>query len=185
MFEGSAEIVGSDRRTCPKVMGDDIPASPCIYFLSADRKIKIGFSKNLRQRIQQLKCASMLDVSLLGWMTGDRPLEKAILIAASAHRIKGEWFHDRQEVRAIVAAALMSGGDAFADDIKRQTKNVNSDVAWAAAELRKIAGPRAPDDSIRNVIERAALKIGASYWRTFDLWYEKARRLEIREKKPS
>jgi hypothetical protein len=47
--------------------------------------------------------------------------------------------------------------------------------------LRELAEPYPPGDRIKAAIDRAARRIGLTYWRTFDLWYGKARRVEPHE----
>ncbi|MBB6306252.1 hypothetical protein [Xanthobacter tagetidis] len=44
--------------------------------------------------------------------------------------------------------------------------------------LRQVAGP---GGSVKERIVRAARRTGFSYWRTFDLWYGKARRIDGHE----
>ena len=44
--------------------------------------------------------------------------------------------------------------------------------------LQELAEPSARGDRVKAAIERAARLSGLSYWRTFDLWYRKARRVE-------
>lgn len=44
--------------------------------------------------------------------------------------------------------------------------------------LRELAEPSARGDRVKTAIERASRLSGLSYWRTFDLWYRKARRVE-------
>jgi hypothetical protein len=41
-----------------------------------------------------------------------------------------------------------------------------------------LAGPRAAGDPVKAAIHRAARQAGLSYWRAFDIWYGKARRIE-------
>lgn len=48
----------------------------------------------------------------------------------------------------------------------------------AALMLRELAEPSPRGDRIKQVIERSARLAGLSYWRAFDLWYGKARRIE-------
>jgi hypothetical protein len=47
-----------------------------------------------------------------------------------------------------------------------------------AAQLRELSEPWEMGDKIKAAIDRAAKRAGLSYWRTFDLWYGKARRIE-------
>lgn len=182
MIEGSTQIVGSDMRTSPFFVGDVIPSDPCVYFLSAGDKIKVGFSKNLRARFQSVQSSSPLDVFIIGWVPGDRALEKAILSLAAEHRVRGEWFVNCPDMMTLIRRVLSEGRSAFTGEIERQAKQIDPSVAWAGAELRKLAGNRSPDDTIRTMVERAATKIGASYWRTFDLWYGRAHQLLAQEK---
>jgi hypothetical protein len=47
--------------------------------------------------------------------------------------------------------------------------------------LRELAEPRPVGDLVKRAIERAARITGIPYWRTFDLWYGKARRIDAHE----
>ena len=47
-----------------------------------------------------------------------------------------------------------------------------------AVQLRELSEPWEMGDKIKAAIDRAARRSGLSYWRTFDLWYGKARRIE-------
>lgn len=47
-----------------------------------------------------------------------------------------------------------------------------------SAQLRELSQPWEMGDKIKRAIERAARRSGLSYWRAFDLWYGKARRVE-------
>lgn len=45
-------------------------------------------------------------------------------------------------------------------------------------QLRQLAEPWAGGEKIKVVIGRAAKRAGLGYWRAFDIWYGKARRVE-------
>jgi hypothetical protein len=47
--------------------------------------------------------------------------------------------------------------------------------------LRELIEPRSADEPIKTAIQRAARLSGLSYWRCFDIWYGKARRVEAFE----
>ena len=47
-----------------------------------------------------------------------------------------------------------------------------------AAALRELAQPLSFGDPVKAAIDRAARRSGLSYWRAFDIWYGKARRVE-------
>jgi hypothetical protein len=58
-------------------------------------------------------------------------------------------------------------------------KNVGSDIA---DQLRDLAKPREHGEKISVAIDRVAGLCGFEFWRTFDLWYRKARRVEESER---
>jgi hypothetical protein len=51
----------------------------------------------------------------------------------------------------------------------------------AAVLLRRLSEPWPPGEYVKTAINRAAKLAGLSYWRAFDLWYGKARRVEPHE----
>jgi hypothetical protein len=51
----------------------------------------------------------------------------------------------------------------------------------AAEALRELSNPWAPGDRVKAAIQRAARLSGLSYWRCFDIWYGKARRIDLVE----
>lgn len=50
-----------------------------------------------------------------------------------------------------------------------------------SAALRELSEPWTPGDRVKAAIQRAARLSGLSYWRCFDLWYDKARRIDASE----
>lgn len=56
--------------------------------------------------------------------------------------------------------------------------NIPNSRGTAAASLREIAGARLAGDPVKQAIDRAARIAGLSYWRAYDIWYGKARRIE-------
>jgi len=50
-----------------------------------------------------------------------------------------------------------------------------------AAQLRELSEPWERGDRTKAAIARAAQRAGLSYWRAFDIWYGKARRIEAHE----
>jgi hypothetical protein len=48
----------------------------------------------------------------------------------------------------------------------------------AAASLRELSEPWAGGEKVKRAIERAAKRASLSYWRAFDIWYGKARKIE-------
>jgi hypothetical protein len=48
----------------------------------------------------------------------------------------------------------------------------------AALMLRELSEPWASGERVKSAINRAAKLASLSYWRTFDIWYRKARKVE-------
>jgi hypothetical protein len=72
-----------------------------IYFLCSDNKIKIGYTKgSIEKRIQQLNTGSPNKIYKLGWIEGDKEIEKQLHIKFSEYRIRsnGEWFLGNQKI---------------------------------------------------------------------------------------
>jgi len=53
-----------------------------------------------------------------------------------------------------------------------------ADVACASEMLRELAEPLRYGEPIKVVLDRASRLAKLSYWRTFDIWYRKARQVE-------
>jgi hypothetical protein len=54
-------------------------------------------------------------------------------------------------------------------------------VTDLSAALRELSEPWPSGDRTKTAIDRAARRAGLSYWRAFDIWYGKARRVEPEE----
>lgn len=65
-----------------------------IYFIQVGRTgpIKIGFSKNIKKRLQTLQTANPYTLYVIGYMPGDKKVEKAIHRKFSYINIFREWF---------------------------------------------------------------------------------------------
>lgn len=51
----------------------------------------------------------------------------------------------------------------------------------AAEALRELSRPWSDGQKVKVAIDKAAKLAGLSYWRAFDIWYRKARRVETSE----
>jgi hypothetical protein len=56
-----------------------------------------------------------------------------------------------------------------------------ADVANASELLHRLSEPLGPGERANSALERASRLAGLRYWRAFDIWYGKARRIEDRE----
>lgn len=78
--------------------------SSFVYFAQAGSgAIKIGVSADVRSRIRELQVGSAPVIRLIGVAPGNRDLESKIHRSLTAARVRGEWFRDCPEVRAVIA----------------------------------------------------------------------------------
>jgi hypothetical protein len=54
-------------------------------------------------------------------------------------------------------------------------------VAEASQLLQELAAPQDRGETMKEILTRTARAAKLAYWRTYDLWYEKARRVEPTE----
>ena len=54
-------------------------------------------------------------------------------------------------------------------------------MSEASALLRALSEPWSSGERVKSALGRAADLAGLNYWRAFDIWYEKARRIEYTE----
>lgn len=80
-----------------------------VYFIECAGRIKIGYSGDVNGRLRSLATASPHPTVLLGIVAGSIELERSLHRRAAAYRVKGEWFTDCEDVRALVASALAEG----------------------------------------------------------------------------
>ena len=77
---------------------------PVVYFLQdgPTGPVKIGFTRHLQARIEELQCGHKDRLRLLGSRPGGRREEREIHRRLAAHRLRGEWF---APAPAVLAAA--------------------------------------------------------------------------------
>lgn len=71
-----------------------------IYFVRLGDKVKIGFSVNVKDRLESLQAGSPEDLELLRIVQGDEESEYRYHKAFAEHRYKREWFWLRGELAA-------------------------------------------------------------------------------------
>lgn len=77
-----------------------------IYFLERGDLIKIGFSADVRTRVLQLKTSAPPgEITFLGFMPGDREMEKHLHKKFAGQREYGEWFRSCQCMRVLIESA--------------------------------------------------------------------------------
>ena len=63
-----------------------------VYFLRAGNTVKIGFSTNLRSRLEKLRNGNSFPVFICKYVHGDRKTEAAFHKRFVEYRLRGEWF---------------------------------------------------------------------------------------------
>ncbi len=136
-----------------------------VYFARVKGYVKIGYSSKPYKRILTIATGTCLkpedvtygdDVDLLGWVPGDRKVERAMHMRFADLHVVGEWFWDADDYDALIEAdpfgvpwhdtpwPVVSWMGKFPDLTREQVTQVyNEQVAKeeaARAELRESAG---------------------------------------------
>ena len=72
-----------------------------VYFITDGNYIKIGYTKNdVQKRLKQLQTSSPKRLFILGYVNGDKDVEKSLhkKFYNSIIRINGEWFSPTQDI---------------------------------------------------------------------------------------
>lgn len=84
--------------------GKGSPPKSFVYFATAGNKVKIGVSKNPRQRLGELKTGSSSKVRIYYVTPGDRQRERELHALFAEHRVNGEWFLFHRSIRDWIEA---------------------------------------------------------------------------------
>lgn len=76
-----------------------------VYFAGAGDRIKIGWSRQVAQRLAQLQTGNAAAIQLLGVLPGARSKERALHARFAAARVSGEWFEATPELLAYITEA--------------------------------------------------------------------------------
>lgn len=71
---------------------DDVSSSARVYFIRAAQFVKIGYSRNVAQRLDAIRSSTPHNAELLGDIRGDLNTEKAVHRIAKRYRHHREWF---------------------------------------------------------------------------------------------
>lgn len=152
-----------------------------VYFIKVAGYIKVGYTCNFASRFDTIERMMPETPQVLATIEAPRAVEATIHRRLRGICLKNEWYYDCEEVRAALADALAGEIPVTGRADSGEARDICPNVKWASEALAKIAEPVGRDESYRAIIQRVATRIGLSYWRTFDLWYAKARRLGIEE----
>lgn len=75
-----------------------------VYFVEAEGRIKIGWSKRVATRMAALQTGNATPIRLLGTIPGARSVERRLHDRFAHLRLSGEWFNGAPELREYVAA---------------------------------------------------------------------------------
>lgn len=77
-----------------------------IYFVTNDQGlIKIGFTKDLKRRLTQLKNASGIELKLIATIAGNAQMELELQHRFRPHNVRGEWFRAEWPLTDFIATA--------------------------------------------------------------------------------
>lgn len=97
-----------------------------VYFAQrADGPVKIGFSRQVSQRIKALGTSCPEGVALLGTIADSDATEKDVHARFAKHRIKGEWFQPAPEILELAEAGKAIYANGYVAEIPAEL-----DWAW-------------------------------------------------------
>jgi hypothetical protein len=85
-----------------------------VYFVGAPGRIKIGYTVHPEKRLQSLQQIDMERLTSLAVIHGTRVTERQLHDLLRDYHIRGEWFKDCPEVRAVMARAIAGEFAPFA-----------------------------------------------------------------------
>ena len=147
-----------------------------IYFLRRGDLIKIGFSDDVRTRVTQLKSSAPPgEITFLGYMPGDRSMEKHLHKKFSEYRSYGEWFRSHSALLMLIEAACDTElPSKTADRAKPRIGEIDEQMAEVTAEFINAyigASGRGAEEALRNV----AVSFGLSADRLNEIFIGDAR----------
>jgi hypothetical protein len=119
--------------TVPAVSELDLRAGSVVYFIqAANGLIKIGTTKDIRDRLYGLRNSSPVSLRLVGLIAADEAEEQALHRRFASFRAHGEWFAPAEElvlfVRRLVEAVAHGRDSLFSG---RVTSNPDSPIeSW-------------------------------------------------------
>ena len=142
-----------------------------IYVLRADNLVKIGFTEDLRKRVQNIIWAIPFPVEFVGHMPGGRDVERHFHDRFKSRHFSGEWFVETPEMRTVFEALLTPRIPTA--ETERDPKRVASDddTRIASEQIREIVINRWPHLGKVKRIAALAQELGWNTNRVRDLYY--------------
>lgn len=82
----------------PKRKPTKASARCSVYFMSCRNAIKIGYARDPHKRVKEHQVSQPVPVGLMVTTPGGAELEREYHRMFAAHRIRGEWFADHQDI---------------------------------------------------------------------------------------
>jgi len=142
-----------------------------IYVLRSDNLMKIGFSDNLRNRVQSIISTVPVPVEFVGHMPGDREVEKHLHKIFAEQSFSGEWFVETEQMRDFFATILIPRlpPPEPAAQVKRTVERAST--ADLSEKVRQEAGYKWPTKSKAEIVIELAKDLGWSKTRAKDFYY--------------
>lgn len=143
-----------------------------IYVLRSDNLVKIGFTDQLRKRVQSIVATVLVPVEFVGHMPGGREVEAHLHETFAQQRFSGEWFVETPEMCSLFSVLLIPGLPAPEKKTRAIKRLAGSeDVARVSQTLRHSLAHVWPIESHRGRIERFAKAVCWNKSRVKDLYY--------------
>jgi len=109
-FHGSAsgvlEYIRRVHKEAQERMGMNTTVPGYVYAIRSGRHLKIGFARNLEQRLNALQVSSPREIELIGSVTGYPQHERTIQGRFAEYHVRGEWFKDCEAIRRFFANTI-------------------------------------------------------------------------------
>ncbi len=110
-----------------------------VYFITAGDQVKIGFSKNPKDRARAYQTTSPVPVTLAGVIEdGDEMLESILHQRFYENRTHGEWFNLTDEISELIAEHPCE--DSYKNSWTEERRKKQSDLAKQLAIEGKFGG---------------------------------------------
>lgn len=156
-----------------------------IYFLETPTLIKVGYSKQFKQRIKQLRRGCLEQISVLGTISAGRSVEQEIHYRLKAHKVKGEWFQKNEETLAlchqILRGELKDLTGLVAKPLAAKDGDSPAAIAYRLARIASVFITEALVEECQKFKDPEILQAAANFCRAFKMACFRAEKAEYPE----
>ncbi|APG91122.1 GIY-YIG nuclease family protein [Sinorhizobium americanum] len=142
-----------------------------IYVLRSDNLVKIGFTDDLRARVQAIVAAVPVPVEFVGHMPGGREVEAHLHGVFAQSLFAREWFVETPAMRSLFETILIPNLPEVATQKQRKRTAQTEAQAELSTRVRDAAEQRWPRLSKAERVEALAADLGWNRGRAKDLYY--------------